>query len=314
MLRRLSPWKQKIMRAQIKLNNEVRNAAYAKGINRVVNIVNARKILADMKTHGYRQAELVQVMPAEKAIENGDITLIDIEGNEINAEDAVNYYLVLDGQHRIKAVALYNEEAKKNEKEEIQVPAILVELGEQETIAEYISAVNITKIPWKTDDYVRGAANVKQNSLLTKYKELLKTEENKNGYPLSTLNLIFCSNSKAINKTGLSLLCQGKDTKTVGKVEKSIIPPHNIERGDRFIALCKSKGFSNKDIAKRYLAERFASYHIEKDSEKGFKVFDAITENDRQAMYNDKKNLSETNVIEQFKKIAARLEEQPQEE
>lgn len=302
------------MRAEIKLNNEVRNAAYAKGINREVNIVNAKKILADMKAQGYRQAELVQVMPAEKAIEKGDITLADIEGNVIKAEDAENYFLVLDGQHRIYAAALFNEEANKNGQEEIQVPAIAVELGEDETIAEYISAVNITKMPWKTDDYVRGAANVKQNDLLTKYNELIKTENNPHGYPLSTLNLIYCNNSKAINRTGLSLLCRGKDKKGNRKSEKDIIPAYDIERGNRFINLCKDKGFTDKDIAKRYLAERFSYYFNQTgDKEQAFKVFNKITENDRQAMYNDKGNLVETNVIEQFNMIEKRAEGNPQE-
>lgn len=283
--------------------NEVRNAAFAKGINRDVNLANAKKICADIKAHGYRQAELIQVLPAEQAVVKGDLTLVDINDNIITAENAQHYYLVLDGQHRIFATSLHNGEKDATA---IQVPAIIVELANEETVAEYISAINVTKAEWKPLDYVRGAANVQQTDLLVRYKELIKCEENPNGLPLSTLNLIFCGNSKAISKTDLSLLCQGKLTKGV-KVEKDIIPSHNIERGNKFINLCIRKGFAQKDIAKRYLAEQFQDFRNEANEDRAFELFEALTENDRKAMYNDKDNLMEDKVDVQFKIIKGRM-------
>lgn len=284
-------------------NNEVRNAAFAKGINRDVNLANAKKICADIKAHGYRQAELIQVLPAEIAIANGDITLVDINNNTITAESAKNYYLVLDGQHRIFATSSYN---KEKDVTPIQVPAIIVNLNDGETVAEYISAINVTKAEWKPLDYVRGAANVQQTDLLLRYKALIKCEDNPNGFPLSTLNLIFCGNAKAMSKTDLSLLCQGKLTKGA-KIEKEIIPAHNIERGNKFIDLCIRKGFSPKDVAKRYLAEQFQDFRNEANEERAFELFEAITENDRKAMYNEKENLMENLVKQQFKNIKARM-------
>ena len=284
-------------------NNEVRNAAFAKGINRDVNLANAKKICADIKAHGYRQAELVQVLSAEKAIVKGDLTLVDINDNPITSESAHNYYLVLDGQHRIFATSLHNGEKDATA---IQVPAIIVELANEETVAEYISAINVTKAEWKPLDYVRGAANVQQTDLLMRYKALIKCEDNPDGFPLSTLNLIFCGNAKAMSKTDLSLLCQGKLTKGV-KVEKDIIPSHNIERGNKFIDLCIRKGFAKKDIAKRYLAEQFQNFRNEANEDRAFELFEAITENDRKAMYNEKDNLMEDKVKQQFKNIKARI-------
>lgn len=291
----------------VTVGNENRKVAFAKGINREVNLANVRKLFAEMKVKGYRKAELVQVAKAEEVIEKGDITLIDINGNEINKDNAANYFLIIDGQHRSKAAAMLNQELEEQGKPPVIIPGILIELVEGETIAEYISAVNITKIPWKTDDYVRGAANVKQEELLARYKELIKSEDNPNGFPLSTLNIIYCNNPKAMNKTSLSLLCQGKDEKGRGKVKKSIIPAHNIERGDHFIELCKAKGFSEKDISKRYLSERFSDLFNEGGEDKAFKIFNQITPNDRQAMYNDNGNLIEEKVIEQFKLIEDRI-------
>ena len=38
-------------------NNEVRNVAFAQGINRTINLNNVEKILAIMKVKGYRKAE-----------------------------------------------------------------------------------------------------------------------------------------------------------------------------------------------------------------------------------------------------------------
>ena len=284
-------------------NNEVRNAAFAKGINRDVNLANAKKICADIKAHGFRQAELIQVLPAEQAVVKGDLTLVDINDNIITSENAQHYYLVLDGQHRIFATSLHNGE---KDAVAIQVPAIIVNLSNDETVAEYISAINVTKAEWKPLDYVRGAANVQQTALLLRYKELIKSEENPNGFPLSTLNLIFFGNSKELNKSDLSLLCQGKTEKGI-KTKKKIIDGENIGRGNRFINLCIRLGFRNKDIAKRYLIERFEKLRNGHNEDYAFKVFEAITPNDKQAMYNDKGNLTEDNVNAQIEIIKSRM-------
>lgn len=287
----------------VESNDENRKAAFAKSINRDVNLANAKTIFADMKKNGYRKAELIQVIHAEEVVKNGDITLVDINRNEIKKEEASDYYLVLDGQHRVFATAMFNGQ---EDVDPIKVPAVLVKLNEGETISQYISAINVTKAEWKPLDYVRGAANVTQRDLLLCYKDLIKCDENPNGFSLSTLNLIFCSNSKALKKTDLSLLCQGKEKKG-SKTQKDIIPAYNLERGKKFIDTCQSKGFSMKDIAKRYLAEQFENLRTRKDDEYAFRVFEEITENDRKVMYNEKDNLTENKVIEQFEKIIERM-------
>lgn len=102
-------------------NNEVRNVAFAQGINRTINLNNVEKILAIMKVKGYRKAEMVQVIKAEEAIKTGDIVLVDINGKEIAPSEAANYFLVVDGQHRTVAASLYNEWARDNKQNEIVV-------------------------------------------------------------------------------------------------------------------------------------------------------------------------------------------------
>ena len=295
------------LQINIVANNEVRNIAFAKGINRSINLGNVEKILAMMKVKGYRKAEQIQVIKAEDVIKTGDISLVDINGQDIKPEDAAKYFLVLDGQHRVIAAALYNEWAAENGKETVDVPAIEVELQGNETIAEYINEINITKKEWTTPDYVRGAANINPDSeFLQRYNELIKSEKNPDGYPISTLNLIFFGNNNAISKSDFSLLCSGKDEKGK-KVKKPIIPAYNMEIGNKFIQICKDKGFDDKDIAKRYLSNQFNNIKtITGDVKEAVKIFQSITQNDKAAMFNTHGNLDENLVMEQFEKIRER--------
>lgn len=74
--------KENHFQVEVSVDNETRKVAFAKGINREVNFANVKKLLAVMGLKGYRKAEMVQVIRAENAIANGDIVLIDINGNE----------------------------------------------------------------------------------------------------------------------------------------------------------------------------------------------------------------------------------------
>ena len=112
------------LEVKVVANNEVRNVAFAKGINRAINLGNVEKILAMMKVKGYRKAEMVQVVKAEDVITTGDIRLVDINGQDINPEDAAKYFLVLDGQHRTIAASLYNEWAAENGEEGMDYPRL----------------------------------------------------------------------------------------------------------------------------------------------------------------------------------------------
>ena len=288
-----------------------RKAAFAKGINRIVNLKNAETICGNIKKKGYRKAEKIQVIEAEKAIKNRDITLVDINGELINETNASEYYLVVDGQHRVYAVAEFNQWVEENgdsDHSTITVPAEIVELVNGETVAEYINDINITKQEWRVADYVQGAANVhKNNEFLQTYKGLIKSKENPNGFPISTLNRIYCKTQSDISLKDFSILCSGETKK--GKNQDDIIPAHNIADGNRFIKLCRSKGFADKDIAKRFLITQFRDIETRTSRDNAFKVFEAITPNDKGAMYNERKNLDEKLVKEQIQLIINRLNE-----
>lgn len=300
--------KKEYQEVTITVDGKSRKAAFAGSLNRSVNLKNVQTIFSNMKIKGYRNAEIVQVIEAEKAIANGDIKLVDINGKTIDPKDAHNYFLLIDGQHRTYATSLYNEWIEKEHPEQapIEIPAVIVELIGGESIAEYINEINITKQEWEVADYVQGAANVHEgNNLLQCYKSLIKSKSNPNGYPISTLNRIFCRNSSAITQKGFSLLCSGITQK--GKGQKDIIPAHNLANGYKFIEICRSKGFTEKEIAKRFLISRFNDIETSHSLEDAFKVFEAITPNDKEAMYNERKNLDEALVAQQIKTIVARL-------
>lgn len=300
--------KKEFQEVTITADGKSRKAAFAEGINRCVNLKNVQTIFSNMKVKGYRTAEIVQVIEAEKAIANGDIKLADINGKPIDPKDAHNYFLLMDGQHRTYATSLYNEWIEKEQPAllPIEIPAVIVALVGGESISEYINEINITKQEWEVADYVQGAANVHEgNDLLQCYKSLIKSKSNPNGYPISTLNRIFCRNSSAITQKDFSLLCSGITKK--GKVQKDIIPAHNLANGHKFIEICCSKGFTEKEIAKRFLISEFNDIVTSNSVEAAIQVFEAITPNDKEAMYNERKNLDEALVAKQIKTIVSRL-------
>ena len=290
-------------------NGETRYVAFAKDINRCVNRDNVNTIYQNMVVKGYKSAEMIQVIPAEVALQKeSDIILMAITGETIPTDKAHEYSLVLDGQHRVCATSLYNQYLESQGIEEmVSVPAIVVELKEGEAISEYINEINITKRQWRIDDYVRGAAHTfADNELLKRYNTLLKREDNKDGYPLSTLNRIYCADAKALSISDFSKLCAKTQHKGRGG-KTPIIPSFNIKRGDKYIALCREKGFSPADIAKRYLIQQFNNIVVADSYDKAMAVFSAITDNDVKAMKNHLCNLDEELVYTQIKRIRERM-------
>ena len=80
-----------------------------------------------------------------------------------------------------------------------------------------------------------------------------------------------------------------------------------MEVGNKFIRICKDKGFKDADIAKRYLITEFNNIKtITSSVDEACKIFQSITPNDRAAMFNSNGNLDENLVILQFEKIKKR--------
>lgn len=290
----------------IVFGDEKRKPAFA-SFNRTVNIKNVQIILEKIKVKGYRKGEPIQVIKAEDALRMGIISLFDLNKLGIPLNKINDYYLILDGQHRTIAVALYNMWAKENGEDEILIPAIEVDLINGETITEYCNEINITKREWSREDYVNGAASVHNDDpLLKRYNELIKTEERPNGFSLSTLNLIF-TGGRGLAKKDLELLCSGARKKGRNELV-DIIPCYNLEIGNWFIDICTAKNFKTSEIKKRYLIEEFNKIAINKRSpEIAKKVFESITPDDISMMTNKNGRLIPDKVIEHFKTMLSRI-------
>jgi hypothetical protein len=287
----------------INVNGETRKAAFA-SFNRELNLKNVELLTERMKLKGYRKGEEIKVIKAENAINEGVCDLQDINGNAI-LSNFEGYFFVGDGQHRTYAVSEYNAWALENGKDKIEVPAIEAELKD-ETITEYINEINITKKEWVKEDYVRSAAQIDPEiKLLQVYSKRIKSNKNPFGFSLSTLNLIYC-NGSSFAKNDFYLLCTGATKKGKNK-QNDIIPSHNIENGDKFINICKSKKFADKEISKRYLIKNFIDIKTEHDVYFAFEVLNGITPNDYAAMTENDK-LVESKVNKHFKVMAARLQ------
>lgn len=286
---------------RIDTTNETRKPAFA-FFNRDVNIKHADLIFEKMKNNGYRGSSPIQVINAEKS---GLDELVDFEGKQIQKIDFENYYLVIDGQHRTRAVAKYNQWLIERLRPQIEVPAIFAAINDGESIVSYLNEINVTIKEWTKEDFLIGAANVNDEvPLLQRYKELIKKPSNLNGIPLSTLNKIYC-NGSGLTKTDFVLLCYGKTKK--GKANKKIIPPHDITTGDKFLELCKKATFKAPEIAKRYLASEFNALITEYDKSVAIKVFELITPDDAAAMLNKLFHLDEEKVTAQIKLVKERF-------
>lgn len=286
---------------KIGTTNETRKPAFA-FFNRDVNHSNAIKIFEKMKIHGYRESLPIQVICAEKS---GLNNLVDFEQKPIQEEKFEDYFLVIDGQHRTKAVSMYNKWLKEKNELEIEVPAIFADIDEGESIVSYINEINVTLKEWTKEDFLVGAANVNTHiPLLQRYKELIKKPSNPKGIPLSTLNKIYCQ-STGLTKQDFVLLCYGQKIK--GKANKEIIAVHDITTGNKFLELCKKASFEDSEIAKRYLVTEFNNLIIEKDKPFAINVFDQITKDDAAAMLNKSSHLDEEKVTAQIKVVKERL-------
>lgn len=286
--------------------SETRKPAFSR-INRGVNLKHVESILGTMKVKGYRESAPIQVLPAEDVSKYGITELLDMNGNLISSELYDLYFFVCEGQHRSCAVSRYNDWLTSQSKESIEIPAIKLRLKVGETLAEYLSEINMTQREWTKEDFLRGAANIdSDNQLLQRYKELIKTESNPTGFSLSTLNLIFCNNSSALNKTDFILLCTG--VKTKGKANKDIIPGFDLATGNKFLELCEKSALRKSEIAKRYLITEFNNLRNSNGgSDFALGVFKSITQDDVKQMLNINEHLEEEKVIYQIKVVKERF-------
>jgi hypothetical protein len=215
-----------------------------------------------------------------------DFTLIDADsGNSILKDEISNYIVIIDGQHRYKAIqelrakkqnkedkanaaiARYNKKVEKNSeyaKDHIRpqkyneiVPKeikCIYSLNQEVVINELITEINSSSIHWNNKDYIASVSSSFPNDETFQYinelanRKVGKEDEilPKNGYPIATISGLLAFNKKSISQ---------KLLKNYLKDNTTVLPSTNINRAKKIIQTSVAVGFTEKYLAKRYFID-----------------------------------------------------------
>ena len=226
--------------------------------NRPVNSKKVDGFIALIAANKYDKAFPIIVMEASKLIEAG-YTVTDINGKELTKEEAKDYFDILDGLHRSTAFA------KLIATGEYQNLIPNVHVRDIENVGEYLVDINNVGSSWDKRDKLVVASLTTKDELFQNVAELLNE-----GFNPSTAMLIY---------TGKSL--PDKQVNKALKGEKIIFPKGveiNIERGNKFINLCKAANMSVSFITKRYFIKDFNSYAKSTSEEQAFEALNKLKE------------------------------------
>lgn len=200
----------------------------------------------------YEKAYPIIVIEAEKAFAKG-YEVQNLKGEKLRQEEAKEYFCILDGQHRSKAFAKLNITSGNT----YTIPNVHVK--EVENIGEYLVDINGVGTSWSQKDRVTVAALTTDDELFTNVVELLDE-----GFNQSTAMLIFTG--KKLSNGQINHALKGEKV-TLPKDAKK-----NIERGHRFVTLCKAASIKVQFITKRYFIDGFNSYAAATNEETAFKA------------------------------------------
>lgn len=224
--------------------------------NRPVNSKKVDSFIALIAANKYEKAFPIIVVEAAKLIEAG-YTVTDIKGRELTKEEAADYLVILDGQHRCTAFAKLVATGKYTE----TIPNVYVR--DIENVGEYLVDINNVGSSWDKKDRLVVASLTTKDELFQNVAELLNE-----GFNPSTAMLIY---------TGKSL--SDKQVNKALKGEEITFPKGteiNIERGNKFINLCKAAKMDVSFITKRYFIKGFNSHAISTSEEQAFKALDNL--------------------------------------
>ncbi len=226
--------------------------------NRPVNSKKVDRFIALIAANKYEKAFPIIVVEATKLIEAG-YTVTDIKGRELTKEEAADYLVILDGQHRCTAFAKLVATGKYTE----TIPNVYVR--DIENVGEYLVDINNVGSSWDKKDRLVVASLTTKDELFQNVAELLNE-----GFNPTTAMLIY---------TGKSL--SDKQVSKALKGEEITLPKGTeikIERGNRFINLCKAANMSVSFITKRYFIKDFNSYAKSTSEEQAFEALNKLKE------------------------------------
>ena len=226
--------------------------------NRSVNSKKVDGFIALIAANKYEKAFPIIVVEAAKLIEAG-YTVTDIKGRELTKEEAADYLVILDGQHRCTAFAKLVATGKYTE----TIPNVY--MRDVENVGEYLVDINNVGSSWDKKDRLVVASLTTKDGLFQNVAELLNE-----GFNPTTAMLIY---------TGKSL--SDKQVNKALKGEEITFPKGteiNIERGNKFINLCKAAKMDVSFITKRYFIKDFNSYAKSTSEEQAFEALNKLKE------------------------------------
>ena len=224
--------------------------------NRPVNSKKVDRFIALIAANKYEKAFPIIVVEATKLIEAG-YTVTDIKGRELTKEEAADYLVILDGQHRCTAFAKLVATGKYTE----TIPNVY--MRDIENVGEYLVDINNVGSSWDKKDRLVVASLTSNDELFQNVAELLNE-----GFNPTTAMLIYTGKSLSDNQVNKAL-----------KGEEIALPKGaeiNIERGNKFITLCKAAKMDVSFITKRYFIKGFNSHAISTSEEQAFKALDNL--------------------------------------
>lgn len=225
--------------------------------NRPISISKVDKFIALISKGKYEKAYPIIVADAKELAASGH-ELHDIRGEKVSGKAANDYFVVLDGQHRCMAFAKLVAAGK-----DYKIPNTHVRhVG---NVGEYLVDINNTGTSWSNKDRVVVAALTAES-----HKELFAEMA-------GLINEGFNPSTSSIILTGKKL--SNNLIKKVLKGEEITLPKEakvDIERGQKFVTLCKAANIPVMFATKRYFIEGFNSYATSTSEENAFNALDAM--------------------------------------
>lgn len=237
------------MRTLATLKKEGKKVAFING-NRKTEDKNISSKKKSLKEFNYNIVPLMYVS-GTKAVEDG-CKLVDADTKVVvKDEDAINYIVIIDGQHRYIA-AIRNEMSTDN--------IILYENYTEANTKDLLAIANRDSKPWDSSNYIKGAVLFDPENEIAKFANELSVKK----FPISTIAKIMCFDSGKLGKSHFVKIMTHKEVK---------IESLNIERAKKFIAAATESHFNDNFIISRYLIDVVIDLYKENDEDK---IFDAI--------------------------------------
>lgn len=193
-------------------------------------------------------------------------------GEQIKDEDASNYVVIIDGQHRYEAANSLNLDHNN-----IILMKDYSGIGAQ----NLITRINNETCPWIASEWAFGAHMFYPDNEVATFASRLAKE----GFKSTTIGLILYFRKGVLGKKAFSDIMNG------GNAEEG----YNIERADAFLAVARDK-FEDKFIMKRYLIDVVSDLSKDRGYKPVLNAIDKLTKDNVKKITNSKSDDVE-NVI-----------------